>query len=93
MSDKGIEEQRDQSELGECPQFSVQSGRRVVKRGEEREGGHSERPCRELCVFYVIVNMFVHLSDAKQQRLSEHTSCCVFVSVSNFTAISTCTEQ
>lgn len=38
VSDKGIEEQRDQSELGECPQFSIPSGRRVVKRGEERRG-------------------------------------------------------
>lgn len=87
VSDKGTEEQRDQSELGECPQFSVQSGRRVVKREEEREGGHSERGCRELCVFYVILNMFVHLSDAKQQRLTEHTTCCLIVRVWNFTAI------
>lgn len=46
--------------------------------GEEREGGHSEGGCRDLRVFSVMVNMVVHLSDARQQSLSEHTTCCLF---------------
>lgn len=46
----------DQSELGECPQFSGQSGRRVVvKREEKREGA-----CRELSVLGVVLPHSVH---------------------------------
>lgn len=52
---------RDQSELGECPQFSGQSGRRVVvKRGEKREGGTSGRWCKELSVLREVFTVSVH---------------------------------
>lgn len=57
VSNRGTGEQQqhwDQSELGECPQFSGQSGRRVVKRGEKREGGRSGRWCGDLCVLRVV---------------------------------------
>lgn len=52
--------------------------------GEEREGGHSEGGCRDLRVFSVMANMVVHLSDARQQSSSEHTTCCLVARVWNF---------
>lgn len=50
---RGIGKQQqpwDQSDIGECPQFSGQSGRRlVVKRGEKREGAIREMVQGALC--------------------------------------------
>lgn len=57
-ADEGVSNRRigkqqqpwDQSELGECPRFSGQSGRRlVVKRGEKREGAFREIVQGALC--------------------------------------------
>lgn len=79
VTDGGIEGRRDQSELGECPQSSVQSGRRAVRRGER--GRAFRRGCGELCVFYLMLNMFVHLSAVQQWKWSEHTTCCLSVRV------------
>ena len=56
---------RDQSELGECPHFSGQSGRRVVKERREEGGGglwvegRSGRCCRQLCVLWVVFTVSV----------------------------------
>lgn len=73
MSNRGTGEQQqhwDQSELGECPQFSGQSGRRVVKRGEKREGGRTARWCGDLCVLRVVFTA----SFRKYVRLNNLTS-------------------
>lgn len=50
----GKQQHWDQSELGECPQFCGQSGRRlVVTRGQKREGAFREIVQGALCCLYL----------------------------------------
>lgn len=75
---KGSRSNGDQSELGECPRSSVRSGRRAVRRGEERRE-RAGIQARELCAFSSSTCLFICQTFSSRSCLS--TTCCLSVGV------------